>query len=96
VVFAIRWCARFASPGAKCVPVEGGSKTLKDAINEAMRDWVTNVETTHYIIGSAVGPHPFPIIVRELQSVMGREARAQFLEETGKLPDYVMVFLAWT
>ena len=76
--------------GAKCVAVECGSKTLKDAINEAMRDWVTNVETTHYIIGSAVGPHPFPLIVRELQSVMGREARAQFLEETGKLPDYVM------
>lgn len=53
--------------GAKCVPVHAGSKTLKDAINEAMRDWVTNVDTTHYIVGSAIGPHPFPVIVRDLQ-----------------------------
>eukprot|EP00036_Acanthoecidae_sp_10tr_P010006 CAMPEP_0182916712 /NCGR_PEP_ID=MMETSP0105_2-20130417/1108_1 /TAXON_ID=81532 ORGANISM="Acanthoeca-like sp., Strain 10tr" /NCGR_SAMPLE_ID=MMETSP0105_2 /ASSEMBLY_ACC=CAM_ASM_000205 /LENGTH=686 /DNA_ID=CAMNT_0025053677 /DNA_START=36 /DNA_END=2096 /DNA_ORIENTATION=- len=73
--------------GAKCVPVHAGSKTLKDAINEAMRDWVTNVDTTHYIVGSAIGPHPFPTIVRDLQSVMGKEARKQFLETTGKLPD---------
>jgi tryptophan synthase len=73
--------------GATLVPVDTGSKTLKDAINEAMRDWVTNVETTHYIIGSAIGPHPFPTIVRDFQSVIGREARAQMLEQAGKLPD---------
>ncbi|WP_343388912.1 tryptophan synthase subunit beta [Candidatus Amarobacter glycogenicus] len=73
--------------GATLVPVESGSKTLKDAINEAMRDWVTNVETTHYIIGSAIGPHPFPTIVRDFQSVIGKEARAQMLEQAGKLPE---------
>ena len=73
--------------GAELVPVEAGSKTLKDAINEAMRDWVTNVESTHYIIGSAIGPHPFPTIVRDFQSVIGREARAQMLEQAGKLAD---------
>lgn len=72
--------------GAKVVPAESGSKTLKDAINEAMRDWVTNIRTTHYIIGSAVGPHPFPDIVRELQSVIGNEARAQMLNDTSKHP----------
>ncbi len=73
--------------GATVVPVDSGSKTLKDAINEAMRDWVTNVRTTHYIIGSAIGPHPYPTIVRDFQSVIGREARAQMLEQAGKLPD---------
>ncbi|HMS57247.1 MAG TPA: tryptophan synthase subunit beta [Tepidiformaceae bacterium] len=73
--------------GATLVPVEWGSKTLKDAINEAMRDWVTNVRTTHYIIGSAIGPHPFPTIVRDFQSVIGREARAQMLQQAGRLPD---------
>jgi tryptophan synthase beta subunit len=73
--------------GATVVPVESGSKTLKDAINEAMRDWVTNVGTTHYLIGSAIGPHPFPTIVRDFQSVIGREARQQMLEQAGKLPD---------
>jgi tryptophan synthase beta subunit len=73
--------------GAELVSVESGSKTLKDAINEAMRDWVTNVETTHYIIGSAIGPHPFPTIVRDFQSVIGKEARAQMLEQAGRLPD---------
>ena len=73
--------------GATLVPVESGSKTLKDAINEAMRDWVTNVRTTHYIIGSAIGPHPFPTIVRDFQSVIGREARAQMLQQAGRLPD---------
>ncbi len=73
--------------GATVVPVESGSRTLKDAINEAMRDWVTNVRTTHYIVGSAIGPHPFPTIVRDFQSVIGREARRQMLEEAGKLPD---------
>lgn len=76
--------------GAKVVPVESGSKTLKDAINEAMRDWVTNVRTTHYLIGSAIGPHPFPTIVRDLQSIMGREARQQMLDRIGKLPDAVV------
>mmetsp|Transcript_150983 Transcript_150983/g.366726 ORF Transcript_150983/g.366726 Transcript_150983/m.366726 type:complete len:704 (+) Transcript_150983:84-2195(+) len=74
--------------GAKVVPAESGSKTLKDAINEAMRDWVTNIRTTHYIIGSAVGPHPFPDIVRDLQSVIGIEARAQMLNETSKHPTF--------
>jgi tryptophan synthase beta subunit len=73
--------------GAELVSVESGSKTLKDAINEAMRDWVTNVDTTHYIIGSAIGPHPFPTIVRDFQSVIGKEARAQMLEQAGRLPD---------
>jgi len=63
--------------GAKCIPVDSGSKTLKDAINEAMRDWVTNVETTHYLVGSAIGPHPFPIIVRDFQSVIGAETKKQ-------------------
>ncbi len=73
--------------GATVVPVDTGSRTLKDAINEAMRDWVTNVETTHYLIGSAIGPHPFPTIVRDFQSVIGLEARQQMLEQAGKLPD---------
>ena len=72
--------------GAEVVPVEAGSATLKDAINEALRDWVTNVEDTHYVIGSVVGPHPYPDLVAELQSVIGREARAQVLEMTGSLP----------
>lgn len=76
--------------GAKVVPVDSGSRTLKDAINEAMRDWVTNVSTTHYIIGSAIGPHPFPTMVREFQSVIGRETRERFLQLEGKLPDVVM------
>lgn len=73
--------------GATVVSVDSGSRTLKDAINEAMRDWVTNVRTTHYLIGSAIGPHPFPTIVRDFQSVIGREARQQMLEQAGKLPD---------
>ncbi|CAE7256984.1 hypothetical protein FNF27_00501 [Cafeteria roenbergensis] len=76
--------------GATCRPVTSGSKTLKDAVNEALRDWVTNVRTTHYIIGSAIGPHPFPTIVRDFQSVIGREARAQVLKQVGHLPDYVV------
>ena len=67
--------------GGKVVPVATGSATLKDAINEAMRDWVTNVRDTHYIIGSAIGPHPFPTIVRDFQSVIGTEARAQMLDQ---------------
>ena len=76
--------------GAEVVPVESGSATLKDAINEALRDWVTNVEDTHYVIGSVVGPHPYPELVGTLQSVIGEEARAQFLETVGKLPDEVV------
>ena len=72
------------------MPVTSGSRTLKDAINEAMRDWVTNVRTTHYIVGSAIGPHPFPTIVRDFQSIIGREARAQMLEQAGRLPDVVI------
>jgi tryptophan synthase len=76
--------------GANVIPVETGSATLKDAINEAMRDWVTNVRDTHYIIGSAIGPHPFPTIVRDFQSVIGKEARAQMLEKTGRLPNAII------
>ncbi|MEK7274322.1 MAG: tryptophan synthase subunit beta, partial [Candidatus Desantisbacteria bacterium] len=73
--------------GAKVNPVDSGSKTLKDAINEALRDWVTNVRTTHYIIGSVVGPHPYPMMVRDFQSIIGQEARNQILELEGRLPD---------
>ena len=73
--------------GATVVPVESGSKTLKDAMNEAMRDWVTNVDNTFYIIGTAAGPHPYPQLVRDFQCVIGREAREQSLAQTGKLPD---------
>ena len=75
---------------AEVIAVDAGTRTLKDAINEAIRDWVTNVETTHYLIGSAVGPHPYPMLVRDFQSVIGREARAQILEAEGRLPDYVV------
>jgi tryptophan synthase beta chain len=76
--------------GAEVRPVKSGSHTLKDAINEAIRDWVTNVETTFYLIGSAVGPHPYPRIVRDFQSVIGIEAREQILQQEGRLPDIVM------
>ncbi|MBI3333083.1 MAG: tryptophan synthase subunit beta [Candidatus Omnitrophica bacterium] len=76
--------------GAKVTPVTSGSKTLKDACNEAIRDWVTNVRTTHYIIGSVVGPHPYPMIVRDFQSVIGREAREQIRGAAGRLPDVVL------
>jgi tryptophan synthase beta chain len=76
--------------GAQVVPVEGGTGTLKDATSEAIRDWVTNVRDTHYIIGSAVGPAPYPAIVRDLQRVIGDEARAQLLEREGRLPDRVI------
>ncbi|KAI8968883.1 tryptophan synthase beta subunit-like PLP-dependent enzyme [Mycotypha africana] len=76
--------------GATVIPVKNGSRTLKDAINEAMRDWVTNVTTTHYLVGSAIGPHPFPQIVREFQSVIGKETKRQMLEKIGKLPDAVV------
>ncbi|ELR21149.1 tryptophan synthase alpha chain, putative [Acanthamoeba castellanii str. Neff] len=76
--------------GTTVIPVHSGSKTLKDAVNEAMRDWVTNIRTTHYLVGSAIGPHPFPTIVRDFQSVIGKEAREQILQKAGRLPDVVM------
>ena len=76
--------------GAEVRPVRDGSRTLKDAINEAIRDWVTNVRTTHYLLGSAVGPHPYPVLVRDFQMVIGREARAQVQETCGRLPDTVV------
>ncbi|MCI0437526.1 MAG: tryptophan synthase subunit beta [Chloroflexi bacterium] len=76
--------------GAEVRSVKSGSRTLKDAINEAIRDWVTNVETTHYLIGSVVGPHPYPMMVRDFQAVIGREARQQMLEQAGRLPDYAV------
>jgi tryptophan synthase beta chain len=76
--------------GATVVPVESGSKTLKDALNEAMRDWVTNIENTFYIIGTVAGPHPYPMMVRDFQSVIGEECRVQMPEMTGRQPDYVV------
>jgi tryptophan synthase beta chain len=76
--------------GAEVIPVAAGSRTLKDAINEAMRDWVTNVTTTYYLLGSVLGPHPYPLMVREFQSVIGREARAQCLAQLGRLPDAIV------
>ena len=76
--------------GANVIPVSSGSRTLKDALNEAMRDWVTNVDNTHYIIGTVAGPHPYPMIVRDFASVIGQEARAQMLEREGRLPDKVV------
>ncbi|MFI5386317.1 MAG: tryptophan synthase subunit beta [Fimbriimonadales bacterium] len=76
--------------GAQVHPVTSGTKTLKDALNEAMRDWVTNVRTTHYIIGSVAGPHPYPYMVREFQRVIGEEARKQYIERYGRLPDAVI------
>ena len=76
--------------GAEVRSVESGSRTLKDAINEAIRDWVTNVETTHYLLGSAVGPHPYPRMVRDFQSVIGSEAKQQLFQEEQRLPDYVI------
>ncbi|MFQ6058014.1 MAG: tryptophan synthase subunit beta [Anaerolineae bacterium] len=76
--------------GAQVRPVDSGSRTLKDAINEAIRDWVTNVATTHYLLGSALGPHPYPVMVRDFQSVIGIEARAQILEAEGRLPTAVI------
>jgi len=76
--------------GAEVRPVVSGSRTLKDAINEAIRDWVTNVQTTHYLIGSVVGPHPYPTMVRDFQSIIGKEAREQMLSQYNRLPDYVV------
>jgi len=82
--------ARMRLLGAEVVPVTTGSRTLKDAINEAFRDWVSTVETTNYVFGTVAGPHPFPLIVRELQRVIGDEARVQVMERTGRLPDAVL------
>jgi tryptophan synthase beta chain len=82
--------ARMKLLGAQVVPVTQGSRTLKDAINEAMRDWVTNVETTHYLLGTVAGPHPFPTMVRDFHRIIGIEARAQTLELVGRLPDAVL------
>jgi tryptophan synthase beta chain len=76
--------------GAEVIEVNAGSRTLKDAINEAMRDWVTNARDTYYLLGSVLGPHPYPLMVREFQSVIGREARAQCLEQLGRLPDAIV------
>jgi len=76
--------------GAEVIPVTSGRATLKDAMNEALRDWVTNVADTYYLIGTAAGPHPYPMLVRDFQSVIGAEARAQMLEAEGRLPDVVM------
>ena len=76
--------------GANVIPVTSGSKTLKDAMNEAMRDWVTNVDNTHYIIGTVAGPHPYPMLVRDFASIIGQEARAQMLQQVGRLPDVVV------
>lgn len=76
--------------GAKVTEVPTGSRTLKDAINEALRDWTTNVRTTHYVLGTVFGPHPFPIMVRDFQSVIGREAKKQILDAEGRLPEYLL------
>ena len=76
--------------GAEVVPVHSGSRTLKDALNEALRDWVTNVDNTHYIIGSVAGPHPYPTLVRDFQSVIGQETRSQCLQQAGRLPDVLV------
>ncbi len=76
--------------GSEVIPVRSGSKTLKDAINETLRDWVTNIRTTHYVLGSVVGPHPYPMVVRDFQLVIGRDARAQILKLEGKLPKYLV------
>ncbi len=76
--------------GAEVIPVQSGSRTLKDAVNEAIRDWVSNVEDTYYMIGSVVGPHPYPVMVRDFQSVIGQEAKEQILSQEGHLPDYLL------
>jgi tryptophan synthase beta chain len=82
--------ARMKLLGAEVIPVTTGSQTLKDAVNEAMRDWVTNVEDTHYLLGTVAGPHPFPVMVREFHKVIGEEARQQTLDLVGRLPDAVL------
>ena len=82
--------SRMKMLGARVIPVSSGTRTLKDAINEALRDWVASVQDTHYLIGTVVGPHPFPLLVRDFQSVIGEEARAQILAAEGRLPDYIV------
>lgn len=81
---------RMEVSGARVIPVESGARTLKDAINQAMRDWITNVENTHYLIGSTMGPHPYPLMVKHFQTIIGKECREQILELEGKLPDAVI------
>jgi len=81
---------RMELSGAKVIPVRSGSKTLKDAINDALRDWIANVETTHYLIGSSMGPHPYPMMVKHFQTVIGKETREEILKKEGKLPDAVI------
>ncbi len=76
--------------GSKVIAVKSGSKTLKDAINEALRDWVTNIRTTHYLLGSTVGPHPYPVMVRDFQSIIGKETKEEILKQEGRLPDYLV------
>src|SRR6188472_2728632 len=76
--------------GAEVIGVDAGSRTLKDAINEAMRDWVTNVTSTYYLLGSALGPHPYPLMVRDFQKIIGEETRAQILEHEAQLPDLLI------
>lgn len=85
--FVIRLIWALVLTLSQVIPVHSGSRTLKDAVNEAMRDWVTNLSTTHYLVGSAIGPHPFPTIVRDFQKVIGQEIRLQMNEARGKLPD---------
>jgi tryptophan synthase beta chain len=82
-------CYRMQLLGTEVIPVTSGSRTLKDAINEAIRDWMANVENTFYLFGTAAGPHPYPLLVRDFQSVIGREARAQILEKEGRLPTHL-------
>ncbi|OPX30216.1 MAG: tryptophan synthase subunit beta [Candidatus Omnitrophica bacterium 4484_171] len=81
---------RMRTLGAKVIPVASGSRTLKDACNEAIRDWVTNVKNSYYLLGSVVGPHPYPVIVRDFQSVIGRETKVQIIRKEGRLPDYLI------
>jgi tryptophan synthase beta chain len=76
--------------GARVIPVKSGTRTLKDAVNEALRDWTANVETTHYLLGSVVGPHPYPMIVRDFQRVIGKETKAQIMKAEGRLPDAIL------
>jgi tryptophan synthase len=85
-----RYVSNLFDVSIQVIPVHSGSRTLKDAVNEAMRDWVTNLSTTHYLVGSAIGPHPFPTIVRDFQRVIGKEIKEQLLEVRGKLPDVVV------
>ncbi|MEE8194061.1 MAG: tryptophan synthase subunit beta [Dehalococcoidales bacterium] len=82
--------SRMKLMGTEVIPVSKGSRTLKDAINEAMRDWVTNPKDTYYLLGSVVGPHPYPVMVRDFQSVIGKEAKEQILDSAGRLPDYII------